>query len=103
MSDFVQRWRVKPTLLVLLILLAGALNVSVVSADACTYGEAIMALEKGNALRGLALMRMASRDGDRRAEHYLRDQDYREQNYVAESLVVARGELSLKVASTTRD
>lgn len=40
-------------------------------ADACTYREAIMALEQGNAVRGMALMRMASRDGDSRAIGFL--------------------------------
>lgn len=40
-------------------------------AGACTYREAIMALEQGNAVRGMALMRMASRDGDGRATSYL--------------------------------
>ena len=39
-------------------------------AGACTYGEAIMALEQGNTVRGLALMRMANRDGDERASRY---------------------------------
>lgn len=40
-------------------------------AAACTYDEAILALQQGNALRGLALIRMAARDGDIRATHYL--------------------------------
>jgi hypothetical protein len=44
-------------------------------AEACTYREALMALEQGNSVRGLALMRMARRDGDRRAEDYLLRRD----------------------------
>jgi hypothetical protein len=40
-------------------------------AGACTYREAIMAMERGNTVRGIALMRMASRDGDDRAIRYL--------------------------------
>jgi len=42
-----------------------------VQAEACTYREAIMALEQGNTVRGLALLRMASRDGDPRAKRQL--------------------------------
>ena len=40
-------------------------------AEACTYGEAIMALEQGNTVRGMVLMHMANRDGDERANRYL--------------------------------
>lgn len=40
-------------------------------AEACTYREALMALEQGNTLRGMALLRMASRDGDLRAALHL--------------------------------
>ena len=47
-----------------------------VFAEACTYQEAIMALEQGNAVRGMALMRMASQDGDLRASEFLASQDY---------------------------
>jgi hypothetical protein len=42
-----------------------------IQAGACTYREAIMAMERGNMVRGMALMRMASRDGDGRAVRYL--------------------------------
>jgi len=38
---------------------------------ACTYSEAIMALNTGNSVRGLALMSMAAKDGDRRATQFL--------------------------------
>jgi len=59
----------------LLLVLVGSLSgINAVYADSCAYREAMMALEKGNAVRGLALMRMAGRDGDRRAERYLREQ-----------------------------
>lgn len=40
-------------------------------AGACTYDEAILALKQGNAVRGMALLAMASRDGDQRATTYL--------------------------------
>ncbi len=39
--------------------------------EACTYDEALMALQNGNLIRAHTLMRMAARDGDRRALHYL--------------------------------
>lgn len=35
-----------------------------------------MALERGNSVRGMALMRMAQRDGDIRASQFLAKQDY---------------------------
>jgi len=38
---------------------------------ACTYNEAMMAFNNGNQIRGQALMRMAARDGDDRAVHFL--------------------------------
>ena len=44
---------------------------SAFSAGACTYQEAIMALEQGNSVRGMALMRMAYNDGDERAGRFL--------------------------------
>ncbi len=40
-------------------------------AGACSYREGILALQQGNSIRGLALLRMASRDGDPRASLYL--------------------------------
>ncbi len=40
-------------------------------ADACTYGEAVMAFKQGNTTRGAALMNMAAKDGDQRAVKYL--------------------------------
>lgn len=44
---------------------------STLLAGACSYREGIMALQQGNSIRGLALLRMASRDGDPRASRYL--------------------------------
>ena len=35
---------------------------------ACTYNEAIMAMDRGNSVRAMALMNMAAKDGDQRAE-----------------------------------
>jgi len=40
-------------------------------AEACTYNEAIAALQHNNQHRGLNLMRMAAKDGDERAILYL--------------------------------
>ena len=42
---------------------------------ACTYGEALLAFERGNIVRGQALMKMAARDGDQRAMHFLASYD----------------------------
>ncbi len=44
---------------------------SPVLAGACSYREGIMAFQQGNPIRGMALLRMASRDGDLRASLYL--------------------------------
>ena len=55
------------SLLFLLLLFASGL----VQAGACTYREAIMAFERGNTYRGMALMQMARKDGDQRASDYL--------------------------------
>lgn len=38
-----------------------------VYAEACSYNEAIMAFKQGNGVRGMALLKMAARDGDARA------------------------------------
>ena len=39
--------------------------------ESCSYREGIMALQQGNTVRGMALLRMASRDGDVRASRHL--------------------------------
>jgi len=65
----------KMTVLALFVLISTLSVISGAYAGSCAYQEAMMALEKGNAVRGLALMRMAGRDGDLRAERYLREQD----------------------------
>ena len=49
----------------------GVLFSASVMAEACSYREAIMAFERGNDVRGMVLMQMASRDGDVRATEYL--------------------------------
>ena len=54
-----------------LLLLGSLLFPLPLMAGACTYSEAIMALERGNTVRGMALLRMASRDGDPRATRRL--------------------------------
>ena len=58
-------------LLSTVLLVTTALASGVVLAEACSYREALMALEQGNTIRGMALMRMAGHDGDRRANDYL--------------------------------
>jgi hypothetical protein len=85
--------------LALLVLLAGMLGTHSAFAEACTYREAIMALERGNVDRGLALMRMASRDGDRRAERYLLEQDYA-QGVITKDYVVTETPPAVASAST---
>ncbi len=60
----------RPFLVIASLLLLSALGTPVL-AGACSYSEAIMALQQGNQVRGMALLRMASRDGDPRASRYL--------------------------------
>jgi len=106
MSGFSQKWLIrspvkpplKMTLLATLLVLVGSLpGVSEVYAGSCAYREAMMALEKGNSVRGLALMRMASRDGDHRAERYLQERDD-----VAGLPVLVKARQPLTLASTSR-
>ena len=61
----------KRTQQLVLALLLTMVSGSVYSAGACTYREAIMALEQGNMVRGMTLMRMAHHDGDERASSFL--------------------------------
>ena len=51
--------------------LISVLLASSANAEACTYNEAMMALNNGNLVRGQTLMRMAARDGDQRAMVFL--------------------------------
>ncbi len=60
----------RPFMLLLLLLFLLGFS-SPVLAGACSYREGIMALQQGNPIRGMALLRMASRDGDLRASLYL--------------------------------
>ena len=69
--------RRKLTLSAVLLLGTAGLGLSpAVLAEACSYREALMAFEQGNPVRGMALMRMASNDGDKRATDFLATQDY---------------------------
>jgi len=103
MPDFSRKWLIRPpmrpplktALLALLVLVGSLPGISEVYAGSCAYREAMMALEKGNAVRGLALMRMASRDGDWRAGRYLQ-----EQNYVTGLPVLVKTKRPLTLAST---
>lgn len=101
MTDCLQKPLLKRSLKIALLLplvLLGGLWGSTANADACTYREAIMALEKGNDVRGLALMRMASRDGDRRADNYLM-----EKSLVARLPGFVKKSPALKTASLLTD
>ena len=71
----VMSYLLKPTLLMLCMLSLGNVS-SNVMAEACTFREALMAIEKGNTVRGMALMRMASRDEDLRATEHLMAKDF---------------------------
>ena len=57
--------------LLLIMMLFGFVFPLLAYADACTYGEAVMAFKQGNTIRGDALMNMAAKDGDQRAVKYL--------------------------------
>ena len=61
----------------LAVLLLASLLASVgnVYAEACTYDDAKLAIQKGNQVRGLNLMTMAANDGDLRAVKFLSDYD----------------------------
>ncbi|NOX76747.1 MAG: hypothetical protein GXP17_09100 [Gammaproteobacteria bacterium] len=55
--------------------IAASVSTGTMAAGACTYGEALMALERNNTVRAMALMRMASADGDARATAFLARRD----------------------------
>lgn len=85
----------------MLLLLAGLMGTAEASAIACTYREAVMAMEQGNTVRGLALMRMASRDGDRRADDFLLNRGYA--THITKAPTFAERSGLLKSASLRRD
>ncbi len=91
------RASLKMMMLALFVLIGNLSVISGVYAGSCAYQEAMMAMDKGNAVRGLALMRMAGRDGDLRAERYLREQDN-----AAGLPVLVKGQRSLTLATTAR-
>ena len=60
--------RLLVTLLLKAVVVIGCVgSISVVSAEACTYNEALMAFQQGNIVRGQTLLSMAAKDGDQRA------------------------------------
>jgi hypothetical protein len=59
----------RPVIVIFTVLIVALLSSNVHAA--CTYNEAVMAFNNGNQIRGHALMRMAARDGDQRAVHFL--------------------------------
>ena len=66
-------------------------------AEACTYSEAKLALQNGNQIRGLSLMKMAANDGDSRAISFLSRQDEKQVAKLDKKLypIVANGNRSL--------
>lgn len=61
----------------LLISLVALFSAPLYAGEACTWSEALLALEQGNQTRGMALMRMAAGDGDQRAALWLRERQGR--------------------------
>lgn len=57
--------------LAVLFIVAGLSPHMAYSGQACTYNEALLALQQGNTIRGQALMKMAASDGDQRAVKFL--------------------------------
>lgn len=92
----------RPFNIICAVLLSAFLTFNVQAA--CTYSEAVMALNKGNLVRGQALMKMAARDGDQRAVSFLAssDENYRHEKgkAIGEMLLVMD---SLKTAQSTAD
>jgi len=56
-------------------------------AEACTYNEAKLALERGNQIRGLSLMEIAAKDGDKRAAQYIARLN-RQNNHISDQIVM---------------
>ena len=63
----------RPFIIICALLVSAFLTLS--AQAACTYGEAVMAFNNGNLVRGQALMKMAARDGDPRAVRFLAKND----------------------------
>ena len=59
----------RPVIVIFTVLIVALLSSNVHAA--CTYNEAVIAFNSGNQIRGHALMKMAARDGDQRAVHFL--------------------------------
>lgn len=57
-------------------------------AEACTYDEALIALENGNLKRAETLMRMAANDGDLRAAKFIRNVQTRELKIISQDNLV---------------
>jgi len=60
----------KRIVIIMVIVLSTMLSAQL-AAEACTYSEGLRAAQNGNMIRSEALMRMAARDGDKRAISYL--------------------------------
>lgn len=68
---------------------------NVLFAESCTYNEAKLALERGNQIRGMSLMEMAAKDGDKRAIQYISSLNLH-QNYTTEHIVMLSTESKIR-------
>ncbi|KPJ95223.1 MAG: hypothetical protein AMJ55_04385 [Gammaproteobacteria bacterium SG8_15] len=64
----------RPVVIIFTVLIVALLSSNVHAA--CTYNEAVIAFNSGNQIRGHALMKMAARDGDQRAVHFLNSNEF---------------------------
>ena len=79
----------RPFIIICALLVSAFLTLS--AQAACTYGEAVMAFNNGNLVRGQALMKMAARDGDPRAVRFLVSNNAEQQkkgNAMSDTLLV---------------
>lgn len=96
------RYYMSRIFIITLVSLMGAVLSASAGAEACTYREAIMALEQGNSPRGMALMRMASSDGNSRAAEFLMRQGDIAATPTTNLLIEARAKISInKTAGNT--
>jgi hypothetical protein len=83
----------KKYLVYVLVGLSGLLAESAAFGQACTYNEGIIALKQGNQIRGMALLRMAAKDGDVRAQAGLAEITLRN---MAKHVVVSRDKIQAR-------
>ncbi|WP_455366635.1 hypothetical protein [Kaarinaea lacus] len=66
---------------------------------ACTYNEAMMAFKNGNQIRGQALMKMAARDGDQRAVHFLNSSELALNDRKRDRITIGHSSKALRVTA----